>query len=94
MDIMNKINNNEINKENNDKISVAEYLNNKELLVLTYLPFDTKMEIVSNIINSVTNSVGGLNTTLMRRVSTEVFIESITNIDLNIVDENNLKGFD
>lgn len=82
------------NIKNNDKISVADYLNNRELLVLKYIPFDSKMEIVSNVINGMVKSIGGLNTTLLRRISTEIFIESITNIDLSIVDENNLKGFD
>ena len=78
----------------NNKISVTEYINNNDLLVVTYLPFDTKMNIVSHILNSIISSVGGLNTSLLRRISTEVFINSITNIDMNIEDENGLRGFD
>ena len=83
-----------MNSINNEKISVTDYINNKELLTMTYLPFDTKMEIVSHVLNGIINSVGGLNTSLLRRVSTEVFIDSITNIDMSIEDENGLKGFD
>ena len=92
MDTNTTTNINEI--ENNDKISVADYLNNKELIKLTYLPFDTKMRIVSGVIMEVINAIGGINTPLLRRISTEVFIESITNIDMNIEDDNGLKGFD
>ena len=51
MDTNTTTNINEI--ENNDKISVADYLNNKELIKLTYLPFDTKMRIVSGVIMEV-----------------------------------------
>lgn len=77
-----------------DKISVKDYINNRELLEITYLPFDRKMEIVSHVLNGVIQSVGGLNTSLLRLVSTEVFIEAVSNIDLSIEDENGLKGFD
>ena len=78
----------------NNKISAIEYINNNELLEVSYIPFDQKMQVVSDVLSEVINSVGGLNTTLLRRVSTEVFIETITNIDMGIVDENGLKGFD
>ncbi len=80
--------------ENNSKISVSEYLENKELIEISYIPFDKKMEIVGHVINEIVNTLGGLNTTLLRRISTEVFIETISNIDMNIEDENGLKGFD
>lgn len=82
------------NLEMNDKISVADYLNNKDLLMVSYIPFDTKMQIVSQVLTNTINTVGGLNTTLLRRVATEVFIEAITNIDMNTSDENGLSGFD
>jgi hypothetical protein len=78
----------------NNKISAIEYINNNELLEVSYIPFDQKMQVVSDVLSEVINSVGGLNTTLLRRVSTEVFIETITNIDMGIVDENGLSGFD
>lgn len=82
------------NLEINDKISVADYLNNKDLLMVSYIPFDTKMQIVNHVVLGTINSIGGLNTTLLRRISTEMFIESITNIDMKITDENGLSGFD
>jgi len=79
---------------NENKISVKEYLSGEKQLELTYIPFDSKLEIVSHIINGIINSVGGINTSLLRRISTEVFIGSISNIDMNIEDENGLSGFD
>lgn len=82
------------NKNEETRISVADYINNKSLLEIKYVTFDTKLEIVSQVINSVINAVGGLNSSLLRRVSTEIFISSITNIDMNIKDENDLDGLD
>lgn len=79
---------------NENKISVMDYVNDNDLLEVSYIPYDEKMQIVSHVLNGVINSVGGLNTSILRRISTEVFIESITNIDLGVEDENGLKGFD
>ena len=76
------------------KISIKEYIDNNELLEMEFIPFDTKMEIVSQVINQVIKTVGGLNTSLLRRISTEVFVEAITNIDMSMEDENGLGGFD
>ena len=81
-----------INEKN--KISVTDYLKDNTLLELTYLPFESKLQIVSHIMTGMIESLGGLNTSLLRRISTETFIESITNIDMSVEDENNLKGFD
>lgn len=78
----------------NNKISAQEYLNNKDLLEATYIPFEDKLSIVSNAIRSSVEALGGLNTTMLRRVTTEIFIDAITNIDLTIADENNLSGYD
>lgn len=86
------MNNSENNKEN--KISVADYLNDKYDLEITYTPFDSKMLIVSHIMDGVIKAVGGLNTTLLRRVFIETLVETITNIDMKITDENDLQGFD
>ena len=82
------------NINDNDKISVAEFLKDKSLLTVSYIPFDTKMQIVSTVFSEVINVVGGLNTPLIRRISTETFIGTISNIDMKIRDENNLDGFD
>lgn len=78
----------------NNKISVMDYLEDNSLLTASYIPFDEKMSIVSKIMSGLINTIGGLNTSMLRRISTEVFIESITNIDMKITDENGLSGFD
>ena len=77
-----------------EKISVADYLGDRYLLELRYTPFDVKMGVVSEIMNNVISTIGGLNTTFLRRIATETFITTITNIDMNVADENGLKGFD
>ena len=77
-----------------DKISVNEFLNNSDLLEITYTPFYTKLQIVTKILNSVINATGEINTSIIRRISTQVFIENITNIDMSIKDENDLDGYD
>lgn len=82
------------NNVNENKISVMDYLDNHMLLRINYTPFDTKMEIVGHMLTSMAKALGGINTTFLRRLSTETFIEAITNIDMNIPDENGLKGFD
>lgn len=82
------------NKENINKISVSEYLGDYSLLEVSYIPFDTKLSIVSNILSNTINAIGGLNTSLLRRIATEVIIENVSNIDMNIEDENGLKGYD
>lgn len=76
------------------KISVKEFIDNENLLEVVYVPFDRKMEIVGYVLRGLTKALGGINSSMLRRVSTEVFIENITNLDLNIEDENELKGFD
>lgn len=81
-------------EDNTKKISISEYLEDNSLLEVIYIPFDSKLQIVSHVLNGMLKAIGGLNTSLLRKISTEVFIESITNIDMNIEDENGLKGFD
>lgn len=76
------------------KISVKEYVDDKNLLEVSYVPYDRKMEIAGYILRGVVNALGGINSSMLRRVSTEVFIENISNLDLNVEDENGLKGFD
>lgn len=77
------------------KISVQEYLADKSLLNVVYIPFDDKLSIVSRILNGLVGATQGLNSSLLRRISTEVFIEALTNIKMNVVnEENGLDGFD
>ena len=80
--------------ENSTKISVYDYYKDNNILEIMFTPFDTKLQIVSNIMSGVISSVGGINTSLLRRISTEIFIETITNIDMKIKDKNGLSGFD
>jgi len=82
------------NKNTTNKINVSDYIKNKDLLEIQYVPYESKMSIVSHIIDGVIKSIGGLNSSLLRMISDEVIIESITNLDMNAQDENGLKGFD
>jgi hypothetical protein len=79
-----------------NKISVSEYLNNKELLEINYTPYDIKNNIVDAILSQVTVKDGlhKINSVLLNRVSTHIFIESITNIDMSIKSDKNLDGYD
>lgn len=79
-----------------NKISVSQYLENEDLLEINYVPYDVKREIVDTIIFQVTRygEMKNIDTALLHRVSCEIFIESITNINMSIVNENNLGGYD
>jgi hypothetical protein len=77
-----------------NKISVKEYIEDKGLLKGTYVSFNDKITIMSHVISELVNSIGGLNTSMLRRLATEVIIESISNIDMAITDENGLSGYD
>ena len=79
---------------NDNKISVKEYLDDRGLLEVTYVPFDDKVSIISHVVRSLIKATGGINSSMLRRISTEVVIESISNIDLSVLDENQLTGFD
>lgn len=79
-----------------NKISVSEYLNNKELLEINYTPYDIKNNIVDAILSQVIVKDGlhKINSVLLNRVSIHIFIESITNIDMSIKSDKNLDGYD
>ena len=78
-----------------EKISVKEYIENKDLLELSYIPYDKKIDIVSGVFSGVIQALGGLNSTMLRVISTQTIIENVTNIDLKIQDdESGLQGFD
>ena len=78
----------------NNKYSATEFIEDNSILEVQYLPFDSKLQIASQVLMGVIDAVGGLNTSLLRRVATETFIEAVSNIDMNIEDENGLKGYD
>ena len=77
-----------------DRISVSEYLKDNSLLQFNYIPYDKKIDIVSHVFSGVIQAVGGLNSTLLRMVKIEAIIENVTNLDLKIPGEDDLKGLD
>ena len=81
---------------NENKISVTEYLEDKGLLEINYIPYDVKSNIVDVILSKVSTAgeINKLDSALLHRISTQVFIESITNIDMSIESEENLNGYD
>ena len=81
----------------NEKISVKEYFENKELLELAYVPYERKVEICRIIIEqcaNVYNEYHTIDSVLLSRVSREVFIDAITNLNLSVKDEQGLDGYD
>lgn len=78
------------------KISVEEYLENNELLKTYYTPFETKREIVDVIVSQVVEDKGmkKIDQTFLYRIATQVFIETITNIDMSIKSNSGLDGYD
>lgn len=80
-----------------NKISVKEYLENKEILELNYIPYEQRVEICNVILDQCTSifeDYNTLNSVLLERVKTEIFISYITNLDFSIKDENELDGYD
>ncbi len=75
------------------KISVLDYVNNNDLLEIRYIPFETKLRIIDSIITEIIEKEKTINTSLIRRISIQIFIENSTNIDLSSTDDNNLDGF-
>lgn len=83
--------------DNNTKISVENYLASPELIEVYYVPYETKVNICNVILNQVIKKDGCMyyiDSALLDRVKTQVVIESITNLDLSIKDENGLDGYD
>ncbi len=85
-----------LDSENNriSKISTLDYIEDPSKLQIMYVPFDTKMQIAGHVVSSIAKAIGGMNSSLFRRISIEVIIENITNIDMTVKDENELAGFD
>ena len=81
----------------NKKISVKEYIDNKDLLtVRTYIPYSEKVKIIDSVMKQVCVSINGtynLDSVLLDRVKTQIFIEQCTNLDLSIMYDN-LDGYD
>ena len=79
-----------------NKISVEEYLDNKEKLALIYVPYERKLKICDVILSQVLNKDGfaTIDSVLLERVKTQIIIESISNLDLSITNESGLNGYD
>lgn len=79
-----------------NKISVSNYLENVELLEVDYTPYDVKVNIVDVILSQVIidDEIEKIDSALLKRISTQIFIESITNIDMSIKSDNGLDGYD
>lgn len=80
-----------------NRISVKKYLENKEDLELIYVPHSKKVDVCKLIIEQCASHDKGYNSldsVLLDRVKTEIFLEAITNLDLTDVDENGLEGYD
>jgi len=75
-------------------ISILDFINDNNLLEITYVPFDVKVEIVKTIISTVAENAGYLDSSVLRRVAFETMVNTITNIDMNIECEYGLKGYD
>lgn len=80
----------------NNKISANEYLNNKNLLEISYIPYEQKIDICDVIMSQLIIDVGYpiIDSCMLERISTQVFIENVTNLDLSIIDDNGLNGYD
>ena len=78
----------------NNKISMKEFFDNKELLEVTYIPFDTKLQTVFVVLQSIIDNYGYLNRSILRRIATETILDVITNVDMSMECEHELKGFD
>lgn len=82
-----------------DLITVKEYLNNKNLLIINdYIPYTKKMEIVNKILNNVITTENGvfhIDYVLLNRVKIQIYIEQLTNLSLSAVDElEEIDGYD
>ena len=80
-----------------NRISVSEYLDNRELLeIKRYIPYAEKVNIVDSIMKQVCRNMSGLysiDSVLLDRVKKQIFVEQLTNLDLSILSDN-LDGYD
>lgn len=79
-----------------EKLRIEEYLENKSVLELFYTPYENKVEIVEVILSQVVkhNELVNVDTALLKRISFQVFMEHITNLDLSDTNSNGLNGYD
>lgn len=78
-------------------ISVREYLNDKSKLELMYLEYGKKMDLVDMILQNVidgSTSPATIDTSLLKIISIQMFIQNITNLDLSEDANDGENGYD
>lgn len=80
----------------NNKISAKQYVDNNDLLEVSYVTYEDKVRICDIVLSQVVSDIGYvmIDSALLERVSTQIFIENLTNIDMDVLDENGLSGYD
>lgn len=78
------------------RISVQEYLDNKDRLELIYVPHDKKVNICDVILSQVLNKDGfaTVDSVMLERVKIQIIIESFSNLDLSIENIDGINGYD
>lgn len=79
-----------------NRISVKQYIENEDLLEVNYTPYTVKKEIVEAVLSEVIKEgdMRTIDTALLHRVSCEIFIEAITNINMSELSEDGIGGYD
>lgn len=86
-------------EKKNNRISVKDYLQDKDLLKFKkYIPYSKKVNIIDSIMKEVCRNMNGLysiDSVLLDRIKKQIFIEQLTNLNLSIIDnETGLDGYD
>ena len=77
-----------------NKITAKDFVEDNTKLEVRYIPYNTKIEIILLVFKNVINDSGSMNRSVLFRIADEAIIESITNIDMSAVCENDLTGYD
>ncbi len=77
-----------------DKISVNEYMLDRSKLEVVYIPYYVKIKIITKTIYEFFKRYGYVNSSMVKLIGFQTYVEYITNLDMGSEDENNLLGFD
>ena len=77
-----------------DKISVNEYMVDRSKLEVVYIPYYVKIKIITKSIYEFLKRYGYVNSSMVKLIGFQTYVEYITNLDMSSEDENNLLGFD
>lgn len=75
-----------------NKISVEDYLLDKDMLETIYIPYEKKVEIVNTILDNFDKSK--IDSARLNYIFDYVIITTITNIDLDIESNDGFNGYD